>query len=466
MNGGGLMIRDYVEELIQIIESNKTENEKKDLILQYHESDIAAALNHLSQEQRLKLYHILGKENVSDIFVYLDNVAEFVEELSQEKAADIIELMDSDDAIDVLEELDEENRKEIVSLMEPESIQDIQLINQYNEEEIGSKMTTNFIIISKTNTVKTAMKKVISEAAENDNVSTIYVEDENHQFFGVIDLRDLIIARENDDFLSIIKQNYPYFYATEEVANCMNRLKEYALDSYPILNEKNEVIGVVTSDDVIEVLDEEMKDDYAKLGGLTEEEDLKEPILLSVRKRLPWLVALLFLGLLVSSMISRFEVVVAALPVIVFFQSLILDMAGNTGTQSLAVTIRMLSDKETKTKELVKLCFKELQVGFLNGFILSILSFGFIFCFLLITKQAITGDVYNHIEALKASGIVSLSLLLAMTVCSLIGSLIPILFMKIKIDPAVASGPFITTLNDIIAIALYYGLAYLFFLTF
>ncbi|MDE7161512.1 MAG: magnesium transporter, partial [Anaeroplasmataceae bacterium] len=412
------------------------------------------------------LYHILGKENVSEIFTYLDNVADYVEELDQENVADIIELMDSDDAIDVLEELDEEDRKEIESLMEPESIEDIKLIDQFEDEEIGSKMTTNFILISKTNTVKTAMKKVIREAAVNDNVSTIYVEDEYHHFFGALDLRDLIIARENDDLVSLMKQNYPYFYANEEVTDCVNRLKDYALDSYPILNAKNEIIGVVTSDDVIEVLDEEMGDDYAKLGGLTEEESLKESIFSSVKKRLPWLVALLFLGLLVSSLISGFEAVVAALPVIVFFQSLILDMAGNTGTQSLAVTIRMLSDKEIKRRDLLKLCFKEIRVGFLNGLILSILAFIFVFCFLFITKQSVGGDVYNHLEALKAAGIVGLSLLLAMTICSLIGSAIPIFFMKIKIDPAVASGPFITTLNDIIAIVLYYGLAYLMFLAF
>ncbi|MDE5547090.1 MAG: magnesium transporter [Anaeroplasmataceae bacterium] len=459
------MIRDYVEELIRIIESSKTEEEQKNLILQYHESDIADALANLNKEQRLKLYHILGEENVSEIFAYLDNVADYVEELDQEKAADIIELMDSDDAIDVLEELDEDDRKEIESLMEPDSIEDIKLIDQFNEEQIGSKMTTNFILISKSNSVKTAMKKVISEAAENDNVATIYVEDEYHHFFGALDLRDLIIARENDDLVSLMKQNYPYFYANEEVTDCIGRLKDYALDSYPILNAKNEIIGVVTSDDVVEVLDEEMGDDYAKLGGLTEEENLGESIFLSVKKRLPWLIALLFLGLVVSTLISGFEAVVAALPVIVFFQSLILDMAGNTGTQSLAVTIRMLSD-EVKTKDLLKLCFKEIRVGFLNGLILAILAFVFVFCFLFITKQPISGDVYNHLQALKASGIVSLSLLLAMTICSLIGSAIPIFFMKIKIDPAVASGPFITTLNDIIAIVLYYGLAYLLFLAF
>lgn len=460
------MIRDYVEELVQIIESNKSEEEQKGLILQYHESDIADALANLNKDQRLKLYHILGEENVSEIFAYLDNVADYVEELSQEKAADIIELMDSDDAIDVLEELDEDDRKEIESLMEPDSIEDIKLIDQFSEEQIGSKMTTNFILISKSNNVKTAMKRVIAEAAENDNVSTIYVEDEYHHFFGTLDLRDLIIARENDDLVSLMKQNYPYFYANEEVTDCIGRLRDYALDSYPILNAKNEIIGVVTSDDVVEVLDEEMGDDYAKLGGLTEEENLNESIFLSVKKRLPWLIALLFLGLVVSSLISGFEAVVAALPVIVFFQSLILDMAGNTGTQSLAVTIRMLSVEEVKTKDLLKLCFKEIRVGFTNGLILAVLAFVFVFCFLFITKQSISGDVYDHLQALKASGIVSLSLLMAMTICSLIGSAIPIFFMKIKIDPAVASGPFITTLNDIIAIVLYYGLAYLLFLAF
>ena len=197
-----------------------------------------------------------------------------------------------------------------------------------------------------------------------------------------------------------------------------------------------------------------------------EEENLNESIVSSVKKRLPWLIALLFLGLIVSSLISGFEAVVAALPVIVFFQSLILDMAGNTGTQSLAVTIRMLSIEEVKTKELVKLCLKEIRVGFINGLILSLLAFLFVFCFLFLTKQAVSLEEYSHIEALKASGIVSLSLWVSMTLCSLIGSIIPIFFLKIKIDPAVASGPFITTLNDILAIAVYYGLAYLLFLAF
>ena len=178
------MPRDYVEELKVIIASENDDDAKKSDILQYHESDIADALEELEKSERLMLYRILGDEIVSEIFAYLENVEEYIEEISSEKAADIIELMDADDAIDILDELDEEDREEIVSLMEPEVVEDIELIEQYSEDEIGSKMTNNFILISKTYRVKEAMKKVIKEAAENDNVSIIYVEDEFGKFFG------------------------------------------------------------------------------------------------------------------------------------------------------------------------------------------------------------------------------------------------------------------------------------------
>ena len=458
------MPRDYVEELKLIIASNEEEDIKRSEILQYHESDIADALEELTKEERLMLYHILGDEIVSEIFAYLDDVEDYIEEISSEKAADIIELMDADDAIDILDELDEEDRDEIVSLMEPEVVEDIELIEQYQEEEIGSKMTNNFILISKTYRVKEAMKKVIKEAAENDNVSIIYVEDEFGKYFGALDLRDLIIARENDRLIDIIKQSYPSFYATELVEDIIVSLKDYELDSYPILNENNEVIGVLTASDVLEAIDEEMKDDYAKLAGLTEEEDLDESVFTSVRKRLPWLIVLLFMGLLVSGLISSFEEVVKTLPMIVFFQSLILGMAGNTGTQSLAVTIRLISDEEVSKKEVLKTIFKEVRIGLMNGSILGVLAFVFVLCFLFFTKQGVTSETFVLTEALKASMIVGVSLLIAMTICSVIGSIIPIIFKKIKIDPAVASGPFITTINDVLAVVIYYGLATLMFM--
>ena len=189
--------------------------------------------------------------------------------------------------------------------------------------------------------------------------------------------------------------------------------------------------------------------------GLTAEEDLNETLKQSIKKRLPWLIVLLILGMLVSSVVGAFEGVVAILPIVICFQSLILDMAGNVGTQSLAVTIRVLMDEELKAKDKAKLVFKEAKVGFTNGIFLGVLAFVFLGLYVYLFKG------YDVIHAFLISFCVGISLLLAMIVSSLVGTLVPILFNKIKVDPAVASGPLITTVNDLVAVVIYYGLAWL-----
>lgn len=459
------MNKDYLVKLLEILNSQVSNEEKKKQILQYHESDIADLLDALDDDKREQLYQILGTENLAEVMVYSDDVSEILDDFEPSEAADLIEILDVDDAIDVLEELDEESRNQIIELLDEEVIEDIRAIKKYDEEMIGSKMTNNFITVSNTDSVKSAMKKVINDAAINDNVSTIYVLDSNEKLFGVIDLRDLIIAREGINLETIIKKNYPTINAKTEVSECINELIEYGLDSYPIVDDDEKLIGVITTEDIIEVTSDELADDYAKFAGLTEEEEEDETVISSVKKRLPWLLVLLVLGLLQSFLMTGFEYVVAALPIIVFFQTLVLDMSGNTGTQSLAVTIRMISntkDKEEK-KKLFKPVFKELRVGFLNGLVLAVLSFGFVFLFLRLTNQGVTSATFDVIEALKSAGIVGLSLMVSMTVSSIVGTVIPILFKKINIDPAVASGPLITTINDVISLLIYYGLSILLF---
>ena len=456
--------REYFEELKSILELPLTDEEKKERLLQYHESDIAELLEELEPQDRDKLYKILGNDNIADVFTHAENVEELVSELEPEKAADIIENMDADDAIDLLEELPEEQREEIVSLMDEESREDIKKIYKYEDSMIGSHMTNNFIKILISNTVKEAMKRVVQEAADNDNVSIIYVVNDKDQLYGVLELRDLIIERQNTDLKSIIKLNYPYFRATEPVEDCLVEMKEYGLDSYAILDKDDVLVGVITSDDVTEAVDDSLGEDYAKLAGLTEEEDIDEGVLQSVKKRLPWLIVLLALGLVQSFTMTGFESVIAALPIIVFFQTLVLDMAGNAGTQSLAVTIRLISGTEEGRKQVRKMIFKELRVGFFNGLILGTISFLFVFFFLWITKQGVVlGNEFSFAEALRGAGIVGIALFSAMTVSSLVGSFVPVIFMKIHIDPAVASGPFITTINDITALLIYYGMAMLLF---
>ncbi len=455
-------MRDYIEELRSILASPISNEEKKDLILQYHENDIAQMYDELDDIQREELYQILGKESIAEVILYADDVGEIVENMAPEVAADIIETMDADDAIDILEELDEDSRNEIIEHLDEDALEDINLIVKYDDDVIGSKMTNNYITIENYDTIKSAMKKVISQAADNDNVSTIFVVDAKDKLHGVLDLRDLIIAREGTDINSLIKTNYPFFNANESVEECIVRLKDYSLDSYPIVDDEMHLIGVITSTDVVEAVDDEMGEDYAKLAGLSEEDDIDSSVFKSAKNRLPWLIILLILGLAQAFLMTNFEKVVASLSVIVFFQTLVLGMSGNTGTQSLAVTIRMLSDEEDKGK-LFKAVFKELRVGFLNGLILAILAGGFVFGFLYFTNQGVQQELFELTEAIKGASIVGASLLTAMTLSSCVGAIIPIFFKKINIDPAVASGPFITTINDLTALLIYYGLAALLF---
>ena len=458
------MERDYLQEIEEILSSSLSDQEKKEKLSQYHETDIADVLDKLEPEEQSKLHKILGDEFFGDVILHAEDIGDVVENMSAEDAADIIEQMDADDAIDVLEELDEDKREEIVKLMDQEAVEDIKAIAQYDEDELGSKMTNNFITILNTDTVTSAMKKVIAQAAENDNVSTIYVLDSDDKLYGELELRDLIIARKDTDLSKIIKTNYPYYLPTAKVDDTLPELKEYSLDSYPIVDEELHLIGVITLEDIVEVLNEESGDDYVKLAGITEEEDIDESVVKSVTKRIPWLVVLLVLGLIQSIAMSGFEAVVAALPLIIFFQTLVLDMAGNAGTQSLAVTIRLIATQEVEKRKIFKAIFKEIRVGMTNGLILASLSFGVVLLYLYLANKGIRLDTTFEIgDALKGAGIVALALFTAMTLSSFIGTIIPILFLKIKVDPAVASGPFITTINDVVAMLIYYGLAALLF---
>ena len=317
-------------------------------------------------------------------------------------------------------------------------------------------MTTNFIVIGKNLNIRQATHELIRQAGENDNISTIYVVDENEQYYGAIDLKDLIVARDYQDLDDLISTSYPYVGAHEKISECIERLKDYAEDSIPVLSEEGKILGVITAYDIVEAVDEEMGEDYAKLAGLTAEEDLEETTFQSMKKRLPWLIILLFLGMMVSSVVGIFETVVAVIPIVMCFQSLILDMAGNVGTQSLAVTIRVLMDENLNRKDKFGLILKEMRIGFANGLFLGIMAFVFIGLYVCFIK----GNALSY--SFLISGCVGVSLMLAMVISSLVGTTIPLLFHKIKVDPAVASGPLITTVNDLVAVVTYYGLVWLF----
>lgn len=364
----------YVEELIEIIRAGLSREDLVDWLFDYHDNDIADALELLTPEERKRLYSALGAERVAEIFAYLDDGDVYLKELSLKQQAKVISEMDSDDAVDILEEVDDDTKCKILGMLDKEASEDVQLLLSYDEDEIGSYMTTNFILIHNDLTVREAMRELVKQAGENDNISTIYVVDRAEQYYGAIEPQDLIIAREHTELEDLISRSYPYVVDHEKISECIEKIKDYAEDSIPVLLEDRSIGGIITTQDIVEIVDDEMGDDYAKLAGLTAEEDLNETTRESIRKRLPWLVILTVMALL----------------------------------------------------------FLGAYIHLFKGF-----SLGY---------------------SMMISACVGVSLVGAMVVSGLVGTLTPIFFKKVGVDPAVASGPLITTINDLVAIVVYYGL--------
>lgn len=451
---------DYVSEITDIVKSNASPNAMQEKLEDYHESDIAEVLLILTVTERKKLYRILDIAMMSNILEYaeISDACIYLAEMDLKKAAQVIEYMESDSALEILRMLDKDMKNNLIECMDETVKKELTLMSSFDEDEIGSKMTTNYISIREDITVGQAMNSLIEQAATNDNISTLFVVNQAGVFYGAIDLKELIIARKDCELKSLIMTSYPYVYGRESIDDCIERLKDYSEDLLPVLDNNNHLLGVITSQSIIQVVDDEMGEDYAKLAGLTAEEDLKEPLFQSMRKRLPWLFILLGLGMVVSSVVGIFEQVVSQLTLIMCFQSLILDMSGNVGTQSLAVTIRVLMDETLTGKQKLKLVLKEAKIGFFNGLLLGIVSF----VLLGIYVYAIKGQ--GIVMAFAISGCIGISLLLAMVISSIVGTLIPLFFEKIHVDPAVASGPLITTVNDMVAVITYYGLSWIFLL--
>ena len=450
--------QNYAKEILDIIKSNVSPAVLSKRLQDFHENDLAEVLPELSSAERSKLYRIFDLDTLSDILEYTDEetAVTYLEEMNLKKAAAILSRMETNVLSDILQHFDKEKRRLLIELLDDDVRHDVEMINTFDDEEIGSRMTTNCIIINNHLSVKGAMSALVSQAAQNDNISTIFVVNDNQEFYGAIDLKDLIIARQDHPLDELVVTSYPYVYGTALIDDCIEDLKDYSEDSIPVLDNDNRLIGVITSASIVDLVDDEMGEDYAKFAGLTAEEDLQEPLKESMKKRMPWLVILLGLGMIVSSVVGIFEKVVTNLPIIMCFQSLILDMAGNVGTQSLAVTIRVLMDESLTGRQKLELVFKEMRIGLCNGGLLGLMSFVLIGLYIWLFKGK------TLVFAYAVSACIGCSLLLAMLISSAVGTCIPLFFKKIHIDPAVASGPLITTINDLVAVISYYGMSWIF----
>ena len=443
---------DYAEEIAALIRGDLAPKALSERLSEYHDKDIASALTLLTEDQRGKLYRVLNNDVLSGVIEYSDERNTYLGELELKRRIALLAMIEIGDAAEYLKSLPRGERSSILSLLPDDTRKELTVISAFEEDEIGSRMSTNYISVVGGIGVREAMRELVTQAAENDNVSTIYVTDADGEFVGAISLKNLILARAGTPLDDVITVSYPYVYAFEQTDVCLERIRGYSEDSIPVLDRENRLIGVLTATELAELIEDEMSEDYARLAGLAAEEELQEPLKRSVAKRLPWLAVLFALGLAVSWVVGLFEAVADAVPVIVSFQSLILGMAGNVGTQSLAVTVRLLADEHLSPAQKAYLVFKEARVGMVNGLVLGTVSLlavgGYIFL------------IHGVLAfAIKVAFCTAAALLISMLLSGIFGASIPLLLKKMGVDPAVASGPFITTVNDLVAVVTYYGMA-------
>jgi magnesium transporter len=445
----------YIEEIIKLFDLGLSSSELREKIIEFHPYEISEAILELSEQQRLTLYKVLTPEDISYAIAHLEleKVFELFEEMKPRYIVNIIQELDIDDAVEIIRSLPEEERAGYLKLMDKDHRASIKEMFQYEEDTAGSIMTTEYIEVDVEDTVSIAMKKMIEQAVDAETIYTIYVVDDKNKLVGTLSLRELILARKGQFVKDIMNSRLVTVKASADQEDVADLAMDYDFTSIPVVDHLNKMLGIITIDDIIDVVEEEAIEDYSRLAAVSDVaiDSDTETIWMSAKKRLPWLLILSVLGFLTSTIIAQFEGTLNAVPTIALFMPMILGMAGNTGTQSLAVTIRGLNEGEfDERSQILKHLVREVGTGLLNGVLIGIILFGVSYLFLRVSG-------IDH--ALTITQVVSLSIVVSLTVATFSGALIPIIINSFKIDPAVASGPFVTMVIDIIALSVYFMLA-------
>lgn len=442
------LVRDFIQEFERIKDAIETENFDglKLLLEDYHPSEIARFLEALSQTNRQKILLLLPTDIVSQVIVEMDpesHPEKLLEDLHPGRAGAIVDELSDDDAADLLKEMSLQKREEILHEMDAEDAQDIRRLLTYSEDTAGGLMTTEIIKIKHTLTKKDALEEVIRQSEEMEDIYDIYVIDETERYIGYLSLTDLIRAKPQDKVINLMDEDIVYVEAHEDQEKVAKTLSQYNLHSIAVVDKHLRLLGGVSFDDAMDVLEEETTEDILRISGVSDNEELAGNWWEAVKSRLPWLIVNLGTAFLAASVVRSYHYTVAHLVILSAYMTMIAGMGGNAATQALAVTIRRISLNTISDNQAKKLIFKEFLVGLTNGAITGVIVLLAAFIF-------------------DQNLLLGLVIFLAMTgnlvIAGIAGSTIPIMLKKVGIDPAIASSIIITTFTDIVGFFLLLGL--------
>jgi magnesium transporter len=441
----------------QILELLNAENvdiaNLKELCSQMNPADIAEAFEELDKEKDVKLFRLLLKGLAADVFSFLDpdDQENLINELSDQEIGEIINRLFADDAADFIEEMPEDVANRVLANTEPEKREVIEELLSYPEDSAGSIMTTEYVELLENNTVQEAFDKIRETGVNKETIYTCYVTQSDHKLLGVVSAKTLMLSKSQERIGDIMDANFVFAKVSDDQEAVATMFKKYGLLAMPVVDDEQKLAGIITVDDIVEIIEEETTEDIEKMNALASSDEpyLKTGIFRLARNRILWLMVLMLSATMSASIIHNFEEAISILPILVAFIPILMGTGGNAGSQASTLIIRGMAVGEIEMGDILRVLWREIRIAVICGLGLSVINFIRIY---LMNDKNITLAVT-----------VTLSLFATLLIAKSVGGLLPIIARKCKVDPAVMAAPLITTIVDCAALLVYFSVAKLFF---
>lgn len=445
-------IEDLEKEIKNLLENKKYHDLRK-LLEEENEADLAEVFETINNNENVVLlFRLLPKDEAAEVFAYLpiDQQQTLIQSLSNTEVGQILNDLNSDDAVDMLEEMPANVVKKILALADPQTRQDINSLLQYPEDSAGSIMTVEFVDLRSFMTINNAIERIRQKGIDSETINYCYVTDAQKHLLGVISLREIILAKPDDKIEDLMDDNIIIVTTLQDQEEVAKLFKKYDFAAMPVVDQENRLVGIITVDDVMDILEEEVTEDIEKMAAITPNDQpyMKTSVLETYKKRIPWLLLLMISASITGKIIQGFETALASCVVLTAFIPMLMDTGGNCGSQASVSVIRALSLDELDFHELPLVVWKEFRVSFLIGLTLACCNF-------------LKVIIIDHVS-MTIAFVVCFTLFLTVITAKLVGCILPVIASKLGFDPAVMASPFITTIVDALSLLLFFNIAAVF----
>ncbi len=447
-----IIIENKTEDVIQLIENDRYVDARK-ILINMNEVDIGLLFDEIPEDKMLRVFRMLPKNLAAETFSYMRSEQQqfIVESITEREIVSIVDEMFMDDAVDFLEEMPANVVKKVLKVTDPETRKTINQLLRYPEDSAGSIMTTEFVDLKKEMTVRDAIRHIRATGVDKETINTCYVIDEKRHLEGTISIRKLILSQSDEIISDIMSEDTKYVYTHDDQETSANYIKKYDLLSLPVVDAENRLVGIITIDDIVDVIEQETTEDMEMMAGMTPSDKpyTEEGITETFKKRIICLLLLMLTATFTAGILSSFEASLAVYPALVAFIPMLMGTGGNAGGQSSVAVIRSLALDEIGFSDILKIAWKEARVAVACGVVMAIV------CFLkVILIDRLFTDGIDIIVALVVSAAIFCTVVLA----KIVGCTMPMLAKKVGLDPAVMASPFITTIVDALSLLIYFAI--------